>query len=286
MHVIIDAHHHLWHYDPDLYGWIGPEMRVLKQDFTVDDLRGEMDVVGVDASIAVQARQDAAETEWLLNIAQETPEILGVVGWTDLCAPDIDDALDRLASKAALVGLRHVLQDEPDDRFMLRDEFNRGIERLRDYRLAYDILIYERHLRTATAFVDRHPDQLFVLDHIAKPSIKEGEIERWRSGITELARREHCYCKLSGVVTEADWSDWTAVQLRPFLDAVLESFGPERLMFGSDWPVCLLASDYSAWYHLLREFASDLSPPEQERIFGGTAAEAYGLAVIPEAATS
>lgn len=286
MHAIIDAHHHLWQYDPDLYGWIGPEMRVLKQDFTVDMLRDEMEGVGADASIAVQARQDAAETEWLLDVAQETPEIIGVIGWTDLCAPDVDDALGRLASKPALVGIRHVLQDEPDDSFMLRNDFNRGVARLRDNGLAYDILIYERHLPMATAFVDSHPDQLFVLDHVAKPSIKKGEMHRWRSGITELAEREHCYCKLSGLITEADWAGWTEVQLRPFLDAVLDAFGPERLMFGSDWPVCLLAGDYAAWYHLLREFASELSSTEQERIFGGTAAEAYGLAVIPEEPTS
>ncbi len=254
-------------------------MDVLKRDFTVQDLCREMDAAGVDAGIAVQARQDPEETTWLLELSREEPRILGVVGWTDLCASSVDHELNRLASHPGLVGLRHVLQDEPDDAFMLGGAFNRGIARLRDYGLVYDILIYAHHLDTAEAFVDRHPQQVFVIDHIAKPSIRDGEIDRWKAGITELARRKHCYCKLSGVATEANWSSWTAARLRPYLDAVLEAFGPERLMFGSDWPVCLLATEYGRWYELMRSYTSDLTSSERARIFGGTAAEAYGLPV-------
>ena len=278
--MTIDAHHHLWHYDPDLYGWIGPEMGVLKQDFTIENAGEEMERVGVDAGIVVQARQDVDETEWLLDTARDAPEIVGVVGWVNLCAEDVDEEVARLAQNPALVGLRHVLQDEQDDAFMLRADFNRGIGRLLAYGLAYDVLIYSRHLESARIFVDRHPEQIFVIDHMAKPAIRDGEMDRWKSALSELSRREQCYCKLSGVVTEADWSNWTPAQLRPYLDVVLDAFGPERLMFGSDWPVCLLASDYGEWYHLVRDFTSDLSLSEQERIFGGTAAEAYGLMLI------
>ncbi len=275
--VIIDAHHHLWRYAPDQYPWIGTEMGVLKRDFVVDDLLDEVAKVDVDATVVVQARQEPEETEWLLDVARETREILGVVGWVDLLADDLDHVLERLSRNSMFVGVRHVLQDEPDDAFMLRDDFNRGIGRLRHYGLIYDVLIYSRHLENAKMFADRHPDQIFVVDHLAKPSIRTREMEPWKSALAELARREHCYCKLSGVVTEADWRDWTADQLRPYLDAALEAFGPERLMFGSDWPVCLLACDYAGWYHLARDFASDLSASEQDRIFGGTAAEAYRL---------
>lgn len=275
--MIIDAHHHLWRYAPDLYPWISPGMGILQRDFLADDLLDEMEIAGVDGAVVVQARQDSAETEWLLELAHATPEILGVVGWVDLLAQDLERALERLSQNPWLVGVRHVLQDEPDDRFMLRDDFNRGIDRLSEFGLVYDILIYSHHLEPAQAFVDRHPNQPFVVDHIAKPPIRDGEIERWRRALRELARREHCFCKLSGLVTEADWASWTEEQLRPYLDTALEAFGPERLMFGSDWPVCLLACDYGGWYQMVRTFTSPLSSTEQERIFGGTVLEVYNL---------
>lgn len=278
--MTIDAHHHLWHYSPDLYGWIGDGMDALKRDFTADDLVDQIGPAGVDATVVVQARQDLVETEWLLGTAAQTPEIAGVVGWVDLCDRDgLSRTIERLSENPAFVGVRHVLQDEPDDAFMLRDDFNRGVARLAEYGLAYDILIYPRHLENATALVDRHPDQTFVLDHLAKPEIRKGELGEWKSRLSELARREHCYCKMSGVVTEADWPTWTAAELQPYLEVALESFGPERLMFGSDWPVCLLASSYDRWLGVVTTFTSGLSRAERERIFGGTAAEAYGLAL-------
>ena len=276
----IDAHHHLWRYDPDLYGWIGDGMDALRQDFTADDLVDLIGPAGIDATVVVQARQDLAETEWLLDTAAQTPEIAGVVGWVDLLNHDVlSRTLERLSPNPAFVGVRHVLQDELDDAFMLRDDFNRGVARLADYGLAYDILIYPRHLENAILLVDRHPDQVFVLDHLAKPAIRSGDIRGWKSRLAELARREHCYCKLSGLVTEADWATWTAAELEPCLDAALEAFGAERLMFGSDWPVCLLAGDYDRWLDVVTTFTADLSRSERERIFGGTAAEAYRLSL-------
>ncbi|HSU67481.1 MAG TPA: amidohydrolase family protein [Tepidisphaeraceae bacterium] len=169
------------------------------------------------------------------------------------------------------------MQDEPDDNYMLRDDFNRGLSLLKDFGLRYDILIFERHLPQAIRLVDRHPDQVFILDHIAKPRIREGAISPWRENLREISRRPNVYCKLSGVVTEADHRTWTPQQLRPYMDAALESFGARRLMFGSDWPVCLLACGYRRWFQIVKEFASKLTPEEQARLFGETAIEAYGL---------
>ena len=275
--LIIDSHQHFWRYDPAKYAWIGDEMPVLRQDYLAEDLFAEAGEL-VDAVITVQARQDVDETRWLLEIAHEEPFVLGVVGWVPLTDPDVDAHLEELSQNPALIGVRHVLQDEADDAYALREDFNRGIARLKDYRLAYDILIYERQLPAAIALVDRHPDQVFVLDHIAKPRIRDGSIHAWRSSITALAERENCYCKLSGVVTEAR-RGWSDADLQPYFDSVLEAFGPDRLMFGSDWPVCLLASDYRRWYHLVDGLTAMLSEEEQARIWGETAEEAYGLSL-------
>lgn len=276
--MVIDAHHHFWHYDPADYGWIGDGMHVLKRDFTATDLAGEIDGL-VDGVISVQARQDVDETRWLLDEARETPFVVGVVGWVPLTADDVEDRLEQLTDESELVGIRHVLQDEPDESYMLREDFNRGVDVLCRFGLAYDVLIYERHLERAIDFVDRHPDQVFVLDHLAKPRVREGLTEPWATNIRTFAEREHCYCKVSGLATEADWETWTASDLRPYLDTAFDAFGPQRLMFGSDWPVCLLACDYRRWYHLVDEYVSELTEQERERFWGGTAAEAYGLVI-------
>ena len=276
--MIIDAHHHLWHYEPSKYAWIDDRMGVLRQDFTTNDLAAEIEGI-VDGVIAVQARQDVDETLWLLDEARETPFVLGVVGWAPLTAADVEDEIARLAEDPALVGIRHVLQDERDDAFMLRPDFNRGIEALAPFGLVYDVLVYERHLGNVLEFVDRHPEQTFVLDHIGKPRIGEGPLDPWRANLRRLAEREHCYCKVSGMVTEASWTEWTVDGLSPYLDTVFEAFGPRRLMFGSDWPVCLLACEYRRWYHIVEDYTSELSQSEYERFWGGTAAEAYRLAV-------
>lgn len=275
--MTLDSHHHFWRYNSREYDWIGPEMAVLQRDFLPADLKQEIAAAGIDGVISVQARQSLDETRWLLELAAGNDFIRGVVGWVPLVSPDVQRDLETLTAQRKLRSVRHVLQGEADDRYMLRDDFNRGVSLLQRFGLVYDILIFERHLPQTAQFIDRHPNQVFVLDHIAKPKIKAGELEPWRSALRELARRRHVYCKVSGMVTEADWKQWTPAQLRPYFDAVLEAFGPSRLMFGSDWPVCLVACPYGRWANIVREWTADLSPSEQERVFGGTAAQAYGL---------
>ena len=274
---VIDAHHHLWNYDTEDYAWIGPEMNVLRRDFMPADLHIEMQQAGVDGAIAVQARQTSQETEWLLSLAAQNEFMRGVVGWAPLIDAAVSDDLERLAAQPKLKGIRHVLQDEPDDFYMLRNDFNAGITQLRRFNLVYDVLIFERHLPQTIQFLDRHPDQVFVIDHIAKPRIREGLLSPWRENLKELARRSHCFCKLSGVLTEADWQNWRPEGIHPYLDAALDAFGPNRCLFGSDWPVLLLADSYAGWVATVKNFVSRLSSTEQARVLGGTAAEVYRL---------
>jgi L-fucono-1,5-lactonase len=274
---VIDAHHHLWNYDTEDYAWIGPEMNVLRRDFMPADLHIEMQQAGVDGAIAVQARQTLQETEWLLSLAAQNEFMRGVVGWAPLIDAAVSDDLERLAAQPKLKGIRHVLQDEPDDFYMLRNDFNAGITQLRRFDLVYDVLIFERHLPQTIQFLDRHPDQVFVIDHIAKPRIREGLLSPWRENLKELARRNNCFCKLSGVLTEADWQNWRPEGIHPYLDAALDAFGPNRCLFGSDWPVLLLADSYAGWVATVKNFVSRLSSTEQARVLGGTAAEVYRL---------
>lgn len=273
----VDAHHHFWKYNPAEYAWISEAMSVLRRDFLPPDLKSEIAKTGIDAVVSVQARQSLVETEWLLDLADGNDFIRGVVGWVPLVSPTVRADLERLADRPRLKAVRHVLQDEPDDGYMLRDDFNRGIGALKDLGLRYDILIYARHLPQSIQLVDRHPDQVFVLDHVAKPAIKSGQLAGWRENLRELARRPNVYCKISGMVTEADWHHWTPADLRPFVEVVLDAFGPSHLMFGSDWPVCLLASPYAGWHRFVASSIATLSGAEQDRIMGLTAAEAYGL---------
>jgi L-fuconolactonase len=273
----IDSHHHFWKYSEREYGWIGDNMKALRRDFLPPDLAKEIAAAGIDGVVSVQARQSLEETQFLLDFAEGNDFIRGVVGWAPLVNPAVRQDIEKFAARPKLKGLRHVLQDDPDDNYILRDDFDRGIRALRDVGLVYDILIYERHLPQTLTFVDRHPDQVFVLDHIAKPRIKDNAVEPWRANIRRLAERPHVYCKLSGMVTEADWQNWTAEQLTPYFDTVLQAFGPRRLMFGSDWPVCLLASSYQKWVTTVAGAIGKLSVDERARIWGGTAVEAYGL---------
>jgi len=274
---VIDAHHHFWRYNTQDFGWIDDAMRVIRRDFLPIDLEKEIRAAGVDGVVSVQARQSLEETHWLLELAGQNPFIRGVVGWAPLIAPDADKIVGELAANPKLRSLRHVLQGEPDERYMLRADFNRGLAALQLHNLAYDILIFERHLPQSIELVDRHPEQVFVLDHIAKPRIKDNLLEPWRKNILELAKRPNVYCKISGMVTEADYTRWTEAQLLPYVDTVLEAFGPQRLMLGSDWPVCLVACDYSRWVNLVRSWIKKLSAAEQKRILGDTAIEAYRL---------
>lgn len=274
----IDSHQHFWQYDPAQYGWINPDMGILMRDFLPADLQKEIAPAGMSGVVSVQAIQTVAETRWLLELARRNNFIRGVVGWVPLIEPDVMELLHELAASPKLVAIRHVLQDEPDPMFMLRDDFNRGIRLLKDLELVYDILIFERHLPQTLSFVDRHEGQVFVIDHLAKPRVREGEISAWRENIRELAKRPNTYCKLSGLVTEAHYRTWTAEQLKPYIETILLSFGPARIMFGSDWPVCLLASGYKQWVDVVDAFIGSLSGDEQQRIWSGTAIEAYGLA--------
>jgi L-fuconolactonase len=273
----IDAHHHLWKYTETEYGWISSEMGALRRDFLPRDLQNEIASAGIDGAVTVQARQTLEETRWLLQLAEENSFLRGIVGWAPLAGADFPQYLDEFAAHPKLKGLRHVIQDEPDDAFILREDFNRGVSALAATGLVYDILIHERHLPFAAQFVDRHPNQVFVLDHLAKPLIRQRVISPWREHLKEVAARPNVHCKISGMVTEADWSQWTIEDLQPYFDAALESFGPERLLAGSDWPVCLLASSYGRWWETLGNLVSGLSGSEQEKILGENAVRVYRL---------
>lgn len=276
--MMIDAHHHLWKYSAAEYGWITPQMAVIRRDFLPEDLEPLAHHFGIEGTVAVQARQTLEETAWLLGLAARHPLIRGVVGWVPLTeGASVQKRLEKFAGDRKLRGVRHIIQDEPDQRYILRKDFNEGVHTLLDFKLRYDILIFERHLPAAIEFVDRHPKQTFILDHIAKPRIKDKVLSPWNRNIRELAKRQNVYCKLSGMITEADPARWTAADLRPYIDVVLEAFGPRRVMYGSDWPVMLLAGDYARWFGTVQNAIGKLSQPEQDRIMGGTAAEAYGL---------
>jgi L-fuconolactonase len=278
----VDSHQHFWRYTPDDYPWIAPDWQVLQHDFLPGDLQPLLAAHQLDGAVAVQAQQTLDETRWLLDLAADHPDIVrGVVGWVPLTDNDVDRALEelvKLPTGGALKGIRHILQGEADDAYMLREDFNRGIIRLRAYALTYDILINGRHLANAATFVDRHPDQVFVLDHIAKPEIRAAAFDRaWADGLRELARRPHVMCKMSGVVTETRDAEWTPGLIAPFLETALEAFGPDRILFGTDWPVCLLRCDYQRWVETVTSFISTLTPDEQDAIMGGNAVRAYGL---------
>jgi L-fuconolactonase len=272
----VDAHQHFWRYTSAEFGWIDDSMAAIRRDFLPDDLAPQLRASGIDATVAVQARQSSEETEWLLELSRENDWIAGVVGWVPLADMSVEDTLQRIAANSKLKGVRHVLQGEPDA-YMDREDFNAGVAILAQFDLTYDLLIHERQLPAAITFVDRHPQLPIVLDHLAKPLIAAQELEPWRSHIRELGRRPHLCCKLSGMVTEADFEHWTVDQLRPYVDTVLEAFGPERLMFGTDWPVCSVASSYQGWTETASTLIAELSGDERASIFGGTASVFYGL---------
>lgn len=271
---MIDSHQHFWRYRPDQYAWIDGSMAALQQDFLPGDLVRVMRPEAVDATIAVQARQSEEETDWLLELAREHPFVRGVVGWIDLQADDVDLRLERVAQNPCIVGLRHVVQAEPDG-FLARPAFRRGVAALERHDLVYDILIYARQLPEAVCFAAALPRQRFVLDHVGKPDIRHDGFAQWQRGLREIAALPHVWCKLSGLVTEADWSTWTPALLRPYLDAALDAFGPSRVMFGSDWPVCTVAASYAQVAALLREAVAEYSADERRQILGGTAEEVY-----------
>ena len=273
----IDSHQHFWIYDSEQYPWMTDELSVIRSDHLPEDLKVEIDRLGIDGSVAVQARQSLDESRWLLDLADRSDVVKGVVGWVDLRADSVEDQLSEFAAHPKFVGVRHVVQDEPDEKFMLLPEFIRGISKLNSFNLRYDILVFPKQLPAAIELVKQFPDQPFVLDHIAKPLVKDGGISPWNNHIRELAGFENLTCKVSGLITEANWSSWELSDFSPYLDIVFESFGIDRLMFGSDWPVCKLAGSYGQVYGLVEEYIGQFSANEKEKFFGGVASEFYGL---------
>lgn len=273
----IDAHQHFWIYNPAEYGWIGESMSALRRDFLPDDLRPELQNAEFHGSIVVQTRQTLEETRWLLELADISPNILGVVGWVDLCSSECRSQLEAFSKTPKLVGIRHIVQSEPDDRFLMRPDFLEGIALLEHFDLAYDILIYTKHLPVAAEFVEQFPRHRFVLDHLAKPRIKDREIEFWAAGIRRIAMFPNVCCKLSGLVTEADWQHWRPGDFTPYLDVAFEAFGPSRLMIGSDWPVCLVAGSYSRTMDVVKNYLQAHSAETRDAVLGGNAQRFWRL---------
>lgn len=274
--MIIDAHHHLWRYTPEEFDWIDDGMSSIRRDFGPADLAPALAECGVDGTVAVQARQTLEETTTLLDHARTHHFIKGVVGWVPLVEAAVADTLDRLKGEGAFKGVRHVLQGEPDS-YMDQPAFDRGLVAVAARGLTYDLLIRATQLPTAIRLVDRHPDLPIVLDHIAKPCIAGAPPQDWRDQMTELAKRPHVSCKFSGLVTEVPSRSWTPALLGPYFDVALEAFGPDRLMFGSDWPVCLVASTYTRWYRFVADCVAQLAPAERALVLGGTATRVYRL---------
>ena len=275
----IDAHHHVWSYSAAEYPWIGKGMERLAHDHLPKDLALLAAAEGIAGTVAVQARQSLEESRWLLELADANPLIRGVVGWVDLRSTHVVDQLREFAKRPKFVGVRHVVQDEPDPRFLLGESFLHGIGKLATFGLTYDLLLYPHQLPAAVELVGRFPEQPFVLDHLAKPRIKAGELDPWRQDLKALASHGNVFCKLSGLVTEADWQGWKRADFTPYLEVALEAFSPERLMFGSDWPVCTLAAEYADVVGIVTDFLASLAEAERESILGGNAIRFYSLPV-------
>jgi L-fuconolactonase len=277
----LDAHQHFWRYDPAEHGWMNDAMGAIKRDFLPAELKPLLQLAGFDGCIAVQARQSLEETRWLLELAAENAFIAGVVGWVDLRSEDLVEQLEQFRVDPRLVGFRHVVQDEADDGFMLQPAFRRGIAQLAAFELTYDLLILPKHLPAASALVREFPQQPFVLDHLAKPLVAAGEIFPWEKDLRELAKSPNVCCKLSGMVTEASWHRWTPADFKPYLNVVFEAFGPDRLMIGSDWPVCTLAADYGETMRVVIDYVQQFSADVQEAVLGGNCARFYGIRISP-----
>jgi len=273
----VDAHQHFWRYDPAEYDWIGEGMERLARNYLPADLAPLLTAEGIAGSVAVQARQTIEETRWLLGLAAKHPAILGVVGWVDLRSSEVGEQLREFAANPRFVGVRHVVQNEPDVRFLLGEAFVGGLRQLHGFGLTYDLLLFPPQLPAAVELAGMTPEQPFVLDHLAKPLIKPGILDPWQADLRALARHPNVSCKLSGLVTEAAWQGWKRADFAPYLEVALEAFGPKRLMLGSDWPVCLLAAEYPDTVGIVTDFIARLSDSEQALILGGTASRFYGL---------
>jgi len=275
--VRIDTHQHFWSYNPREYGWMVPGMEALRRDCLPADLAPLLEASHIDGTIAVQACPTLEESAWLLGLADQYPFILGVVGWVDLCSARADRELEKFSCHPRFRGVRHLVQDEPDDQFLLRDDFRRGVGELQKYGLTYDLLLFPRHLPFAFDLAKRFREQPFVVDHLSKPLIKAHQLEPWASEIRRLAELPNVYCKVSGMVTEADWHGWKPADFTPYLDVVFESFGTKRVMVGSDWPVCTLAASYTRVMQLAADYLRKLSKDEQAAVWSQNAMRFYGL---------
>ena len=275
--MIIDSHHHLWKYNAADYGWMDDTMAILKQDYLPADLEKQLSGSNVTGTIVVQARQTLEETRWLLKLAKENSFIRGVVGWVDLRSDSLIDELNEFSDETKLAGVRHVIHDEADDDFMLRPAFIRGIEKLLKYKLTYDLLLFPKHLKKAVELVSIFPEQKFVLDHISKPFIKSGILGLWQDDIAALAAQPNVWCKISGMVTEADIKNWKYEDFIPYLDIVVEAFGTDRIMLGSDWPVCLQAGEYKAVMEIGQKYFEKFNSNEKKKIFADNCVQFYNL---------
>jgi len=275
--MIIDSHQHFWQLGRFDYPWMNSSLGVLYRDYLPDQLEPILGQNGVGKTVVVQASNSVEESRWLLNLADEYPFIAGVVGWVDLGSDDVDRQLDELVPHPKFKGVRHLVESEPADDWLIQPQVLRGLKRLSTYGVSYDLLVHTRHLKYIQKVVDACPDLKLVIDHMAKPPIANGEIERWRQELRQVAANERIYCKLSGLVTEANWTSWTKSDLRPYVACALELFGSSRLLFGSDHPVCLLAASYEQVLASFRELLNELGDDEEQKIFGSNAAEFYGL---------
>jgi L-fuconolactonase len=274
--MIIDAHQHFWEYDPVRYAWIDDSMQAIRKDFMPEDLKPIFDEQNIDGCVAVQADQSEEETLFLLNLAEQHLFVKAVVGWVDLRATNIEERLDHFSGYKNLAGFRHIQQAEEPDK-MLEPNFLRGIGALQNHGFTYDILIYPRHLDAALELVRQFPEQKFVVDHMAKPNIKEGEFDSWAQKFGDLAGMDNVWCKVSGLITEADRDTWSPEELRPYLDFTFEKFGTKRLLYGSDWPVCLLAGSYKQVYELIEDYLAAFSDDEKRDVLGKNALGFYGI---------
>jgi len=275
----IDAHQHFWVYNQEEYKWIDASMEKLQRNFLPPHLNKELKRNGIDFCVTVQARQTLQETKWLLELAQNNSFIKGIVGWVDLKSSSVEQDLEKFAAYKKFKGVRHLLQDEDDDRYMLQPDFKKGLSQLKKFDLTYDILIYPRHIKYACTLVYEFPHQKFIVDHLAKPLIKEGKIELWKKDIRKLAKADNVFCKLSGMVTEANWNSWKQDDFIPYMEIILEAFCPNRLLFGSNWPVCTVAAKYEQVLGIVTNFINSLSQAEQAHIMGQNAIDFYNLEV-------
>lgn len=275
--MVIDAHQHFWNYEPVKHAWIDDDMSVIRRDFLPSALEQVYKENGIDGCVAVQADQTQAETDFLLDLSNKNEFIKGVVGWVDLRASNINNALNQYSEFDKLKGFRHVVQSEPDHNFLLRPNFLNGISLLEKFNFTYDILIFPHQLGATLEFIKKFPNQKFVIDHMAKPYIKDGFYDGWATLMTEVGKQKNVFCKLSGMPTEANYKTWTPQQIEPYMNLVLKAFGTDRIMFGSDWPVCLVAGNYKKVKELVTNFIATLSPNEQTAIMGKNAVKFYNL---------